>query len=174
MVTCLQTVLFQGLQTHIAPTLEGKKSFNLSCKATLLPSYWLQSSLQHPLLHFLEILLALFLLSDCMSWILLLKTGKHLPGSFSQRLATIVTADECAETILRVINDHAPGARELVFPSLFFLQNYSYFLSLLYFKSCIFPFTYFKSFISFHGTPLRGGGGDGGGSSSGPVSSGET
>ena len=55
-----------------------------------------------------------------MSWIMLLKTGKHLPGSFSQRLATISTADECAETILRFINDHAPGARELVFPFLSF------------------------------------------------------
>ena len=79
-----------------------------------------------------------------MSWIVLLKTGKHLPGSFSQRLATISTADECAETILGFINDHAPGAQELVFPSLFLLQNYSYFLSLLYFRSSTFPSTYFK------------------------------
>ena len=55
-----------------------------------------------------------------MSWIVLLKTGKHLPGSFSQRLATIPTADECAETILGFINDHAPGAQELVFPFLSF------------------------------------------------------
>ena len=55
-----------------------------------------------------------------MSWIVLLKTGKRLPRSLSQRLATISTADECAETILGFINDHAPGARELVFPSLFF------------------------------------------------------
>ena len=46
---------------------------------------------------------------------MLLKTGKHLPGSFFQRLATISPADECAETILRFINDHAPGAWELVF-----------------------------------------------------------
>ena len=59
-----------------------------------------------------------------MSWIVLLKTGKHLPGSFSQRLATISTADECTETILRFINDHAPGAQQLVFPSLsFFLAK---------------------------------------------------
>ena len=62
-----------------------------------------------------------------MSWIVLLKTGKHLPGSFSQRLATISTADECEETILGFINDHAPGAQELVFPSFFFSENYSYF-----------------------------------------------
>ena len=45
-----------------------------------------------------------------MSWIVFLKTGKYLPGSFSQKLATISTADECAETILGFINDRAPGA----------------------------------------------------------------
>ena len=68
-----------------------------------------------------------------MSWIVLLKTGKHLPGLLSQKLVAVSTADECAETILGFINDHAPGTWELVFPSLFFLQNYFYFLSLLYF-----------------------------------------
>ena len=45
-----------------------------------------------------------------MSWIVLFKIGKHLPGSFSQRLATISIVDECAETILGFINDNAPGA----------------------------------------------------------------
>ena len=53
-----------------------------------------------------------------MSWIVFLKIGKHLPGTFSQKLATVSTADECAETILDFINDHAPGARELVSPFL--------------------------------------------------------
>ena len=49
-----------------------------------------------------------------MGWIVFLKIGKSLPGSFSQRLTTISTADECAEAILGFINDQAPGARELV------------------------------------------------------------
>ena len=62
-----------------------------------------------------------------MSCIVFLKTGKCLPGSFSQKLATIPTADECAETILGFNNEHAPGARELVFSFFFFLQSYSYF-----------------------------------------------
>ena len=107
-----------------------------------------------------------------MSWIVLLKTGKCLPGSFSQRLVTISTADECVETILRFINDHAPGARELVFSFLFFppffLQKLLLLLNPLYFKSNIsllglFFFIYSKFLISFHGSLLRGGGSDGGG-----------
>ena len=49
-----------------------------------------------------------------MSWIVFLKMGKHLPRLYTVKLATIFTADECAETILRFINAHVPGARELV------------------------------------------------------------
>ena len=86
-----------------------------------------------------------------MSWIVLLKTGKHLPGSFCQRLATISTADECAETILRFIHDHAPGAQELMFSFLFFPFPFSPFLKI-----------YSKFLISFHESFLRGGGSDGG------------
>ena len=37
------------------------------------------------------------------------------------KLATIFTADECPETILRFINVHVPGARELV-ASLLYLK----------------------------------------------------
>ena len=75
-----------------------------------------------------------------MSWIVLIKTWKHLPGSFSQRLTTISTADGCAETILRFINDDAPGAREVVFPflSFLFLQKLLLPLGPLYFKSHLF------------------------------------
>ena len=40
--------------------------------------------------------------------------GKHLPGSFTVMLATISSADECADKIIEFINAHAPGARELV------------------------------------------------------------
>ena len=54
-----------------------------------------------------------------MGWIVFLRIGKCLPGSFSQKLATVRPADECTETILRFINDHAPGARELVSPHFF-------------------------------------------------------
>ena len=57
-----------------------------------------------------------------MSWIVLLKTGKHLPGSFSQKLATISTADECAETILGFSNDQSSGAQELVFSFFLFVK----------------------------------------------------
>ena len=49
-----------------------------------------------------------------MSWIVFLKTGKHLPGSFTVVLATISSADECADRIIEFINVHAAGARELV------------------------------------------------------------
>ena len=49
-----------------------------------------------------------------MSWIVFLKTGKHLPGSFTVMLATISSADECADKIIWFINAHAPGTRELV------------------------------------------------------------
>ena len=79
-----------------------------------------------------------------MSWFMLFKTGKHLPVSFSQRLATISTADECAYTILGFINDHAPQAQELVFPSLFLFTKLLLLLSLLYFKFSTFPSTFFK------------------------------
>ena len=49
-----------------------------------------------------------------MSWIVLLKMGIHLPGSFTVMLASISSADECAEKIIKFINAHVPGARELV------------------------------------------------------------
>ena len=49
-----------------------------------------------------------------MSWIVFLKMGKHLPGSFTVMLATISSADECADKIIKFINAHAPGARLLV------------------------------------------------------------
>ena len=44
-----------------------------------------------------------------MSWIVFLKMGKHLPGSFTVMLATISSADGCAEKI-EFINAHVPGA----------------------------------------------------------------
>ena len=50
-----------------------------------------------------------------MSWIVFLKTGKCLPGSFTVMLATISSADECTDKIIKFINAHAPGAQELVF-----------------------------------------------------------
>ena len=50
-----------------------------------------------------------------MSWIVFLKTGKHLPGSFTMTLATISSADECVDKIIKFIDAHTPGARELVF-----------------------------------------------------------
>ena len=49
-----------------------------------------------------------------MSWIVLLKMGKHLLGSFTVMLATISSTDECTEKIIEFINAHVPEARELV------------------------------------------------------------
>ena len=45
-----------------------------------------------------------------MSWIVFLKMGKHLPGSFTVTLATISPADECTDKIIEFINAHIPGA----------------------------------------------------------------
>ena len=45
-----------------------------------------------------------------MSWIVFLKMGKCLPRQYTVKLATIFTADECAEAILGFINAHVPGA----------------------------------------------------------------
>ena len=61
-----------------------------------------------------------------MSWIVFLKMGKCLPRQYTVKLATIFTADECAETILRFINAHVPGAQELV-ASLFILETFTIF-----------------------------------------------
>ena len=49
-----------------------------------------------------------------MSWIIFLKMGKHLQGSFTVTLATISSADECTDKIIKFISAHTPGARELV------------------------------------------------------------
>ena len=49
-----------------------------------------------------------------MSWIVFLKTGKCLPGSFTMMLATISSADECADKVIEFINAHTPGAQELI------------------------------------------------------------
>ena len=49
-----------------------------------------------------------------MSWIVFLKMGKHLPGSFTVVLGTISSADECTDKIIKFINAHAPGARGVV------------------------------------------------------------
>ena len=49
-----------------------------------------------------------------MSWIVFLKTEKHLTGSFTVMLATISSADECTDKIIEFINAHTPGAQELV------------------------------------------------------------
>ena len=49
-----------------------------------------------------------------MSWFVFLKMGKHLPGSFTVMLATISSADECADKIIEFINAHFPAAQELV------------------------------------------------------------
>ena len=57
-----------------------------------------------------HLLFPICLLSDCMSWIVFLKTGKHLPGSFTVVLAAISSADECADKIIKFINAHTPGA----------------------------------------------------------------
>ena len=46
-----------------------------------------------------------------MSWIVFLKMGKHVPGSFTVMLATISFVDECADKIIELINAHASGAR---------------------------------------------------------------
>ena len=45
-----------------------------------------------------------------MSRIVFLKMGKCLPGSFAMMLATISSADECADKIIEFINLHTPGA----------------------------------------------------------------
>ena len=63
-----------------------------------------------------------------MGWIVFFKIAKCLPGSLSQKLATVSTADECTVTILRFTDDHAPGAQELVSP----FVKLSLFLSLLH------------------------------------------
>ena len=44
-----------------------------------------------------HLLFPICLLSDRMSWIVFLKMGKCLPGSFTVTLATISSADECAD-----------------------------------------------------------------------------
>ena len=62
------------------------------------------------------------------SWIVFLKTGKRLPRQYTVKLATIFTADECAETILEFINVHVPGAQELV-ASLLILETFVIFKS---------------------------------------------
>ena len=49
-----------------------------------------------------------------MSWIVFLKMGKCLPGSFTVTLATISSADECTDKIIEFIDAHTPGAQELV------------------------------------------------------------
>ena len=60
-----------------------------------------------------------------MSWIVFLKMVKHLLGAFTVMLATISSADECADKIIEFIDTHTPGAQELVnflsgfIPSLF-------------------------------------------------------
>ena len=167
--------LSQRLQIHIVHTLGEKRFSNSSCKTTL-PIFTLLQFLLQPLYFVFskKFLLLISLLSDCMSWIVFLKTGKCLPGSFSQRLATISTADECAETIIRFINDHAPGARELVFSFSFFLFcEITPTSSLLHFKSNIFLPT-LSLLFPFHGSFLRVGGSNRGGSLNGPVFSGET
>ena len=140
MAAHLQTALSQRLRIHIVHTLGEKRSSSFSCKTTLPPFAYYNFYYNHYTLYFLKIppaYLSLFLLSDCMSWIVFLKTGKRLPGSFSQKLATISTADECPEIILGFINDHAPGARELVF-YLFHFCKTTPTLSLLHLKSNIF------------------------------------
>ena len=49
-----------------------------------------------------------------MSWIVFLKMRKCLSGSFTVMLATISSADECADKIIKFINAHVPGAQKLV------------------------------------------------------------
>ena len=48
--------------------------------------------------------------------------AKHLPRQYTVKLSTIFNADKCAEAILRFINAHVPGARELV-ASFFILET---------------------------------------------------
>ena len=57
-----------------------------------------------------------------MNWIVFLKMGKRLPGSFTVMLATISSADECADKIIEFINVYVPGARELVTFSFLYLK----------------------------------------------------
>ena len=76
----------------------------------ILFSFFLKDHLLFPII----IIIIIFFLSNCMSWIVFLKMGKCLPGSFTVMLATISSADECADKIIEFTDAHTPGAQELV------------------------------------------------------------
>ena len=61
-----------------------------------------------------------------MSWIVFLKTGKRLPGSFTVILATISSADECTDNIIKFIIAHAPGAQGLVIIVLYLELSFTF------------------------------------------------
>ena len=117
MTVRLQIDPSQGLQIHIAHSLGGRRSFNSLCKVIfsllLLESYFLLLSLSLTLVKILSFHFPLSF-KRLHEVDFFLKMGKCLPRLYTVKLATIFTADECAETILRFINAHVPGAQQLV------------------------------------------------------------
>ena len=106
----------RALDPH-CPYIRRKEFFQFLMQEYSFPSFPLQSCFL--LLHlfcfffFFERSAFNFLFvfsSDCMSWIVFLKMGKHLLGSFTVMLATISSADECTDKIIKFINAHVPGA----------------------------------------------------------------